>query len=117
MQKITTPQGEVLVLLALDEYDALMDAADVAAADKVRADVAAGRDEMVPSEVADRLLKGENPVRVWREHRGMTARALADAASLSAGYVSEIESGTKAGSVGALGKIATALGVTIDDLV
>ena len=117
MQKITTPGGEVLVVLPLADYEALIDAADVAAAEKVKADVAAGRDEMVPAEVASRLIAGESPMRVWREHRKLTSKALSDLTGLSPGYLSEIESGSKPGGIATLGKIAKALGVTIDDLV
>lgn len=117
MQTITTPNGEVLVILPLTEYERLVDAADVAAADRVRADIAAGRDEMVPSAVVDRLLAGENRIRVWREHRGLSARELARRAGISAAYVSELESGRKNGRVEPLQRLAVALGVDLDDLV
>ena len=117
MQTITTPGGETLVVLPLDEYQRLVDAGDIAAAEQVRAEIAAGRDEMVPAAVADRLLDGENPLRVWRRHRGMTARDLAAAAGLSAAYVSELETGKKDGSITALKAIAAALQVDLDDLV
>lgn len=117
MQTITTPGGETLVVLPLDEYRRLIDAADVAAADRVRAEVAAGRDEMVPAAVVDRLLAGENPIRTWRRHRGLSARALAATAGLSAAYLSEIETGKKEGSVSALKAIAAALALDLDDLV
>ena len=117
MQKIVTPNGETLVVLPAEEYEALLDAADIALADRVRADLDAGKDELVPEAMVDRLLAGESPVRVWREHRGLSAAALAEMASVSAGYLSEMESGKKAGSVDTLKRIAEALGVTIDDLV
>jgi ribosome-binding protein aMBF1 (putative translation factor) len=117
MQKITTPKGETLVILPLDEYEHLVDGADIARADKVKADIAAGRDELVPASVVNRLLDGEHPVRVWRTHRGMSARDLAATTELSAPYISEIESGKKEGSLSAIKKIATALSVDLDDLV
>lgn len=91
MQTITTPSGETLVVLPLAEYEKLVDKADVAKAKKVRADIAAGRDELVPAAVAKRLLAGDSPVKIWREHRGMSARDLATAAGISAPYLSEIE--------------------------
>jgi ribosome-binding protein aMBF1 (putative translation factor) len=117
MQKIVTPGGETLVLLPLEEYERLIDAADIAAAERVKADIAAGREEMIPSEIVKRILAGENPVRVWRQHRGLSARDLAEKAGLSAAYVSEIETGKKDGSVSAMKRIAESLGVEIDDLV
>jgi ribosome-binding protein aMBF1 (putative translation factor) len=117
MQTITTPNGETLVVLALEEYERLVDRADIAAADRVRADIAAGRDELVPADLVRRLLDGENPVRAWRSHRGLSARELAAATGLSAPYISEIEGGKKDGSVSAMKKIADALGIDLDDLV
>lgn len=117
MQKIVTPKGETLVLLPLEEYERLVDASDVVEADRVRADIAAGRDEMIPAEIVNRILAGESPVRVWRQHRGLSARDVAEKTDLSAAYISEIETGKKDGSVSAMKKIAETLGVEIDDLV
>ncbi|MBA8819450.1 transcriptional regulator with XRE-family HTH domain [Ochrobactrum sp. P6BSIII] len=47
----------------------------------------------------------------------MSAKALADAAGISAPYLSQIESGAREGSLDALKKIAEALKVKIDKLV
>jgi hypothetical protein len=66
---------------------------------------------------AKRLLDGESPVRIWREKRGMTQRALTAAAAIPAGYLSEIESRGKPGSVAAYRALATALAVPMGDLV
>ena len=69
------------VLLRRADYEALVreaeDAADAAQIRAAEARVAAGDDEYVPIEVTRRLMAGEVPVRVWREHRGLSARALA----------------------------------------
>lgn len=117
MQKITTPNGETLVMLAESEYERLLDLADIAIANRVMDNVAAGRDELIPSEIVDRLLDGENKVKVWRTHRGLTARQLAEKTGLSASYISEIETGRKEGSISAMKKIAAVLRLEIDDLV
>lgn len=117
MQTITTPAGETLVVLPLAEYEDLLDKADILAADKIKADIAAGRDELVPAEITSRLLSGENPVKVWRAHRGMSARDLAEKAGISSPYLSEIESGKKDGSIAVMKKVAKALDVDLDDLI
>ena len=117
LQKIVTPNGETLVVLPLSDYEALVDAADIAAADRVLAEIAAGRDEFIPESMVDRLLGGESAIRLWREYRGLTAGAVAAQAGVSAGYLSELEAGKKRGSVAALGRIAAVLGLAIDDLV
>jgi DNA-binding XRE family transcriptional regulator len=88
---------------------------DVRAIEEARADP--DREEL-PVEMVVRLLGGKDSrVVVWREHRGLTQRALAEKAGVQQGYLSEIESGKKPGSVDALAKIARALDVQIDDLV
>src|SRR5437868_13977517 len=116
-QKIVTPGGETLGLLPLAEYERLVDAADIVSADRIKSDIAAGRDEMIPAEIVNRILSGENPVRVWRQHRGLSARDLAEKTGLSAAYISEIETGKKDGSVSAMKRIAEILHMDIDDLV
>ncbi len=39
--------------------------------------------ELIPWELSKRLSDGDNPIRVWREYRGMTQAALAEAADVS----------------------------------
>jgi ribosome-binding protein aMBF1 (putative translation factor) len=108
------------VLLRRADYEALVreaeDAADAVQVREVEARVAAGEDEYVPTELTKRLLAGEVPVRVWREHRGLSARALAARAGISAAYLSQIETSKKPGSFDAMAKLARALGVDMEDL-
>jgi predicted transcriptional regulator len=117
VQKIITPGGETLVVVPLAEYEALLDAADVAAAERIVADIAAGREELIPAAIVDRFLDGENPIRVWREYRGLSATDLAAKVEISAGYLSELETGKKAGGIDTLRRLAAALNLDIDDLV
>ena len=74
--------------------------------------------ESSPSSFVERpLLSGENPGRVWREHRGLSASELARRASVSNAHISAIESGVSTASVQTLRRIAKALETTIDTLV
>ena len=100
------------VFLTQDEYEDLVDSAALAAAigDTKPAD-------MLPAEHALRLAEGEHPIRVWREHRGLTLRELAGKSGVGRGYISEIETGKKPGSVDALQKIAAALALALDDVI
>jgi DNA-binding XRE family transcriptional regulator len=76
-----------------------------------------GRDEWLPGGmVKRRLVDRENPVILWREHRGMTQKALAAKVKMTAAQLSEIENGKKSGSIKTLQKLAKALGVSVDDL-
>jgi mRNA interferase RelE/StbE len=77
---------------------------------------AAGR-EHFPIEVVDRLMAGENPLKVFREYRGLTQKELAKAAGLGAVYLSQIETGKRRGSTETLRKLARALDLDLDDLV
>lgn len=74
-------------------------------------------EEAFPIDVADRLLAGENAVRVYRDHRGMTQKQLAGAAGINPIYLSQIERGRRTGSTRTLAAIAGVLGVDLDDLV
>jgi DNA-binding XRE family transcriptional regulator len=117
---IVTPGGERLVLVPESDYAQLIEARemadDVAAFDAAKRKLADGTEELLPAAFAKRILKGENPIRVWRDYRGMTATALAAKAGLAQAYVSQVETGTRDGTVGTLKKIAAALGVTLDDI-
>ena len=74
-------------------------------------------EEFFPIEVADRLLAGENAVKVYRSYRGMTQRNLAEAAGINAVYLSQIERGKRIGSARTLAAIAGALGISVDSLI
>lgn len=106
-----------MVTIPRDEYDRLRQAAedlsDLQAYD--RAMEAGG--ESVPAEYVNRILDGENPVRVYRDWRGMTAAALAEASKLNRVQITQIETGRRSGNVETMKKLANALGVTVDDLI
>lgn len=90
---------------------------DVTAFDKAEAALAAGDDELVPSAIVNLLLANVNAVKVWREYRGMSQATLADAAGLSQAYIAQIETGKREGRIDAYRAIASALEITIDDLI
>jgi DNA-binding Xre family transcriptional regulator len=120
LQIIETPQGERLAVLPIAEYQRLQEAVedleDLRAYDEAKRRLEAGEDELLPHEFMVRMVNGENPIRVWREYRGLKVRALAEAAGISAPYLSQIESGEREGSFDTLRRIADALKVSLDDL-
>jgi transcriptional regulator with XRE-family HTH domain len=59
---------------------------------------------------------GKNPIRVFRNHRGMTQIELAAAININPVYLSQIETGRRNGSTKTLASIAKALNVSLDDL-
>ena len=121
VQFFTTPAGETMAVLPGEEYEALAraveDMIDARDTEEALARIASGEDTLIPADFAERILEGENPVRVWREFRGLTIKALAASASISAAYLSQIEGGSRMGTVVTMKALADALGVTIDDLI
>ena len=117
---IITPGGERLVLVPEADFEALVaaaeDNADRTAVAEFRRKLAAGEEELIPASVVERLVSGENRVRVWREHRGLTGAALAKQAGLAQAYLSQIETGAREGTIETYGKLAGALRVSLDDL-
>ena len=77
---------------------------------------AAGSEFMIPDEIVRRELVGESPVKLWREHLGMTQQELAGRAGISKPYLSQIETGKRQGTVETLSAIARSLGVPLDVL-
>ena len=107
-------------VIPYEEYERLVEEAemlqDVRAYDEAKKAMAEG-EELIPSEVTYAILDGGNPVRVWREHRGLTQQQLAEAAGISVPYLSQIESGKRRGSADVLAAIAKELGLSLDDVV
>ena len=100
------------------EYERLSAGDEAGLTDEVLYDRAGSEsEEAFPIDVADRLLAGENAVRVYRDHRGMTQKQLAGAAGINPIYLSQIERGRRTGSTRTLAAIAGVLGVDLDDLV
>jgi DNA-binding XRE family transcriptional regulator len=78
---------------------------------------AAVRRNYLTSAETRRLLLGESPVRIWREKRALSQRALAKAAGVGASYIAEIETSRKPGSLESIRKLAAVLEVSMEDLV
>lgn len=111
-------ETEDTVTISRDDWEklqqALEDAEDRTAVAERRAHErmigkdAARRDYLTASE-ALRLLNGESPVKVWREKRALSQRALAATAGISPSYLAEIETNRKSGSDGAYRKLGAVL--------
>ena len=100
------------------EYERLRDAAevaeDIAVYDRAKASTNA---EHVPGEVVRRLVDGENPVRVWREHRGLAQGELAKRLDIAKDSLSRIEAGEQEGTFGLYRELSRVLDVSLDELV
>ena len=105
------------VILSKKSYEKLLgykeDLEDIRALKDYEASV----EEGFPSEVLERLVDGKNPIKVFREYRGLTQLKLSELVGVKQSYIAQLESGKKKGGVRVLKKIATALGLDLDDLV
>lgn len=102
------------VTMTRAEYQALMerleDAEDIAAFEKHR------HDRRIPGDVVHRIVEGENAVMVWREYRGLTQQALAEAIGIGPAMLNEIETDKREPSLEDARALARALGVELGDL-
>ena len=107
-------------VLPIDEYRRLLDLAedheDIAASDRAVEELRSDQDELIPADVADALLADENPVKVWRTHRGLTQEALAQAVGVTKQFIHQLEHDKSRPKVDTLVKLAHALRVDLDDL-
>jgi len=110
-ETVTMPKDDYLRLKAIQE-----DMANLNSAADVLARITAGTEELIPSAVVDRLLAGDAPLTVWREHRGLSQAELARQSGVNGIQIIDIEAGRKTGSAATLKKLATALKVDMDDL-
>lgn len=113
------------VTLPRAEYEALVERAEdaedlavIAAAEAREAALGkkAARADHLPIELVRRLDAGEHPIRVWRDHRGLSRKALADAAGVAPNHLGEIEAWRKPGGFVALARLAATLHLPLDDL-
>ena len=101
-------------LRLLEEAEMLQDVRDY---DLAKDALTSGGEELIPSELMYAILDGENPIRIWREHRGLTQQQLAEAVGISKPYLSQIETGKRTGTTEVLLSIAKALNLGLDDIV
>jgi len=110
-----------MISIPLEEYRSLQAAAeelaDLQAYDRALAQLANGDEELLPAELVKRMLSGESALRVWREYRGLTQTALAEASNVNRVQIADIESGRKSGSIVTVRKLAETLGITLDELI
>ena len=118
-----TNRGEVAILPRKD-YEALAAKAQEADEDigtvrlvaRARKEIVAGA-PLIPKEIVDRIIAGENALRVLREWRGKTQLDISYKTNIGQGYISDLESGRRKGTTAALKKIADELKVPLDLIV
>ena len=107
-------------ILPYEEYLQLIEQAelleDIRDFDKISAAIERGDEELIPAEVVNAIVDGRNPIKVWREYRGLTQQQLADIVRISKPYLSQIEAGKRTGTTDVLSAIAKALDVSMEQV-
>lgn len=110
-----TPSGDQMVVLPLDEYEALVagvdpeSAADVAAFDAAMADLASGEDRKLSPEEMMTFYARPGFLRGLRKGRRMTQAAFAGMIGITQGFLSDLEAGRRKASPETLQRMAEAL--------
>ena len=107
-------------ILPYEEYLKLIEQAelleDIRDFDEISAAIERGDEELIPAEVVNAILDGRNPIKVWREFRGLTQQQLANVVRISKPYLSQIEAGKRTGTTDVLAAIAKALDVSLEQV-
>jgi len=90
---------------------------DVQDYDSAKAALERGDEEIIPSEIVYAILDGENPIKVWREYRGLSQPETAEKAGISVPYLSQLETNKRKGSLTVLATIAKVLQVSLENII
>lgn len=117
--EIIQKEGQPHAVIPYEIYQQLLEDSEMLADLKAYDEAKARKEETFPADIVYRIsLEGENPLKVWREYRGLTQEQLSEViGGISRAYISEIESGKKTGSLKVLKKIAVALDVDVDMII
>ena len=119
IQTIDHDGKPAFVVVPVEEWNALLarleERADVTEASRTLAAIEAGEEDF-PADFAARLIGREHPLKVWREYRGLTLRALAVEVGVSPPALSKIETGKSRPRTATLSRLASALRCDMDDL-
>lgn len=111
--------GRKMAVLPAAEYERLLEAVeeqeDIAAAERAEKRRAAG-EEYLPMEMVDRILDGENSLRVWRQYRELSISRLSDLSGVNKATISQLENNKAYGRPTTWRALADALRVIVDDI-
>jgi DNA-binding XRE family transcriptional regulator len=114
--EIIERKGQRFAVVPLKAFEQLQQDAEMLEDIRAYDGAKSAKQELFPAEVAHRLVGGESPIRVFREHRGLTQAQLAKSAKIARPYLAELESGRKRGSVAVLKAIVSVLKLELDDI-
>ena len=111
--------GHRMAVLPATQYERLLEAvdeqADVVAAERADKRRIAG-EEYLPMDMVERLVEGENALRVWRQYRQLTIARLTEISGIIKATISQLENDKAFGRPATWRSLADALRVTVDDI-
>lgn len=90
---------------------------DIKSIDAIKANIEAGEEELLPLELTERIINGENPLKVFRKYRGLTQMELSRKSGVGRHIIAKIETGRSDGSVKSIKALAETLDVYMVDIV
>jgi ribosome-binding protein aMBF1 (putative translation factor) len=112
--------GKKMAVLPAEDYERLLELAedreDIEAAIDAECRRKEGAVEYLPASMVDRILDGENALRVWREYRGMSIAELAEKSGYGYSMISKVEGGMRQGTIALWRALAAALKVLPEDI-
>ena len=117
LEKITI-KGETFVLVPTRIFNRMVESIENEKCIEVAKKELKNPEIAVPGNVFHKIiLNNENPIKVYREYRKFSQLKLAKKVGVTESYISQLESGKRAGTTKVLKLIAQVLGVTLDDIV
>jgi DNA-binding XRE family transcriptional regulator len=114
VQIIELNGAPALAVVPIEEWRAIQtrleDLEDIADAEAAR------HEETFPAEFVDRLLEGESPLRVWRQHRGLSLRYLAERSGAAEQDLASIENENRTPATDLCQRLARLLDCDPEDL-
>ncbi|WP_375409403.1 helix-turn-helix domain-containing protein [uncultured Methylobacterium sp.] len=121
VMRTKTPSGEAIGILPEAEFErrsALAeDATDARTIAASQDRLHNNNDELLTQFDLDRLRAAATPLAFWRDKRGLTISALAALVRTEVAVLAAMEQNERAGAIDLYRKLATALGIDVDDLV
>jgi len=115
-QIILQNKTPVFAILPYAEYESILEKLEDIADIEIIQAAKSEKSERFPLSLIEDIASGKNPIKAYREHRGLSQQALAEKVKISKQYVSQLENNERKGTLGILKKIAKILTVDLDDI-
>jgi DNA-binding XRE family transcriptional regulator len=110
-------EGKSYVQMPYEDYESLLERLEDAEDICTIREAISSDEEKIPFELVKKEMNGENPVKIYREYRGLTQQQLANKSGVNRVYITQIENGKKPGSVNAYKALSKTLNIDMEILI